>query len=467
MDADVVGRRSFGIEPGPGRLSSLGHAQNSGSDEASASTVVCVEEQLSLGSALASRHQPLADRMRPRGLDEVVGQPHLTQPGSPLRVALETGTPHSMVLWGPPGTGKTTIALCVAAAVVADVEQLNAVTDGLKELRAVIERAERRRDAGTQTLLFIDEIGRWNKAQQDALLPYVENGVIVLVGSTTANPGFELNNSLVSRLQVHIVRPLGDEDLTELASRALRDVKRGVGIPVDDRRPSYELAPEALSHLLLVSDGDARRLLGVIEAAAELAPGGGTIDLATIERAAGRRAVLYDKGADEHYAVISAFIKSIRGSDPDAALYWLARMEAGGEDPAFIARRLVISASEEVGTADANALPLAVSAMQAVKMIGEPECWLNLAHTTAHLARAPKSWAAYKGLARARALVRDRPHYPVPAQLRNPTTRLDRQQGFGRGYVHASQSGADDVEFLPSELLGETIYNPSGNGSDR
>jgi len=425
-----------------------------------------VDEQLTIGATLASRHVPLAERMRPRTLDEVVGQPKLTSPDSPLRVALATGVPHSMVLWGPPGTGKTTIALCIAAAVDADAEQLNAVTDGIKELRGVIARAEQRRALGRQTLLFIDEIGRWNKAQQDALLPYVENGVIVLVGSTTANPGFDLNNALVSRLQVHVVEPLSDEDLAVLARRALTDVEHGVGIPASDQRPPYELAGDALAHLLLVSDGDARRMLGIIERAAQLTPGG-VIDLATVERAAARRAVHYDKGGDEHYAVISAFIKSIRGSDADAALYWLARMEAGGEDPLFIARRLVIAASEEVGTAAPGALTVAVSGMQAVTMIGEPECWLTLAHVTAYLARSPKSWAAYQGLNTARKLVGDRPHYPVPVHLRNATTKLDRERGFGEGYVHASREGGAEVEFLPAQLRDARIYKPSGNGQDR
>jgi putative ATPase len=426
-----------------------------------------VDDQLTLGSTTSLRHRPLAERMRPRTLDEVVGQPQLTAPNSPLRVALESGAPHSMVLWGPPGTGKTTIALCVAAAVDAEVEQLNAVTDGIKELRAVITHAEQRRDTGGRTLLFIDEIARWNKAQQDALLPYVENGTVVLVGSTTENPGFELNRALVSRLQVHVVLPLADEDLAELARRALSDVQRGVGIPADDPRPPYALDAAAMEHLLLTSNGDARRLLGTIERAAQLTPGGGAIDLETIEKAVGQRAVSYDKGADEHYSIISAFIKSIRGSDADAALYWLARMEAGGEAPEFIARRLVISASEEVGVAASGALTVAVSGMQAVKMIGPPECWLHLAHVTAYLARAPKSWAAYQGLGAARRLVAERPHYPVPAHLRNATTSLDRQMGHGQGYVHASQPGGEDIEFLPPELKGAEIYRPSGHGQDR
>ncbi|CAA9473546.1 MAG: Replication-associated recombination protein RarA [uncultured Solirubrobacteraceae bacterium] len=426
-----------------------------------------MDAQLTIGATVADSHQPLAERMRPRTLDEVVGQPQLTGPDSPLRTALAAGAPHSMVLWGPPGTGKTTIALLVAAAVDADVEQLNAVTDGIKELRAVIGRAEDRRALGRQTLLFIDEIARWNKAQQDALLPYVENGTVVLVGSTTENPGFELNRALVSRLQLHVVRPLEDGDLAELVRRALSDAERGVGIPAGDERPPYSLAGDALEHLLLVSGGDARRLLGTIERAAQLTPAGGEIDVATIERAAGQRAVSYDKGADEHYGIISAFIKSIRGSDPDAALYWLARMEAGGEAPEFIARRLVIAASEEVGTAASGALTVAVSGMQAVKMIGPPECWLHLAHVTAYLARSPKSWAAYQGLGAARRLVAERPHYPVPAHLRNPTTALDRRLGHGEGYVHASQPGGEAVEFLPPELRGTSIYEPSGNGQDR
>ena len=359
------------------------------------------------------------------------------------------------------------MALCVANAVDATVEHLNAVTDGIKDLRAVIARAATHRRAGCQTLLFIDEIARWNKAQQDALLPYVENGEVVLVGSTTENPGFELTRALVSRLHVYVVLPLENADLAELAERALRDADRGVGIPAGDERPPYALSDSALKHLLLVSGGDARRLLGTIERMTQLTPGGGVIDLATSERAAGQRAVSYDKGGDEHYAVVSAFTKSIRGSDPSAALYWLARMQAGGEDPLFIARRLVIAASEDVGTAAAGALTVAVSGMQAVKMIGPPECWLQLAHVTAYLARAPKSWATSRGLRLAQKLVAEHPQYPVPAHLRNAPNDFAREQGHGRGYVHASMPGGNEIAFLPRELQRARIYVPSGNGHDR
>jgi putative ATPase len=422
-----------------------------------------MEQQLTLGGAAGGPSAPLAERMRPESLDAVVGQPQLTGPGSPLRVGLAAGAPGSMILWGPPGTGKTTIALCVAREVDFEFEQLNAVTDGIKELRAVIDRSASRRATGQRTLLFIDEIARWNKSQQDALLPYVEDGTVLLVGATTENPGFELNRALVSRVQVHIVLPLSDPDLSELADRALTDPDHGVGVPANP----FSLSAEAREHLLLVSNGDARRLLGIIEAAAVLQSGGGELALETLERAAGRRAVSYDKGADEHYAIISAFIKSIRGSDADGALYWLARMEAGGESPEFVARRLVISASEEIGVAASGALAVAVAGMQAVKMIGPPECWINLAHVTAYLARSPKSWAAYQGLAAARTLVAERPHYPVPAHLRNPTTALDRTLGLGEGYIHASQPGGDAVAFLPPELMGEPIYRPSENGQDK
>jgi putative ATPase len=423
-----------------------------------------MDEMLALAN---NRHVPLADRMRPRSLDEVIGQPQLTAEDAPLRRAVADQALGSIVLWGPPGTGKTTIALCLARDMEAHFEQLNAVTDGIKELREIIKRADSHRSAGEKTLLFIDEIARWNKAQQDALLPYVENGTVILVGATTEHPSYELNRALLSRLQVHKLVPLSEQALRLIADRALRDVKRGVGIAIDSGLEEYSLTDEAATQLLLVADGDARRLLGIIERAAQLLPDGGPISLDVIENASGSRAHAYDKGKDEHYATVSAFIKSIRGSDVDAAIYWLARMRAGGEDPVFVARRLVIAASEEVGVAASGALAVAVAGMQAVQMVGPPECWINLAHVTAYLARAPKSWASYQALGYAGQVIDKYPNYPVPMVLRNPSNTLDREAGMGKDYIHASKPGSETVEFLPPELKGLKIYKPSGNGQDK
>ncbi len=391
-------------------------------------------------------HAPLADRLRPRSLDEVVGQETLTRPGSPLRAALDAGQAHSLILWGPPGSGKTTIAHAVAGSSAAAYEQLNAVTDGIKELRAVIERARERAGSGRQTLLFIDEIARWNKAQQDALLPYVEDGTIVLLGATTEHPGREINPALMSRLKLYRVQPLDGGALREIVARGLAAAAAGgAELTVDD---------EALEHLLLHAGGDARILLNAVEAAAALLPGGGRIGLDVAQQATGSRRLAHDKAGEQHYNLISALIKSVRGSDADAALYWLARLEAGGEDPAFVARRLVISASEEIGVADPQALVVAMATFEAVKAIGPPECWIPLAATACHLARSPKSWAAYTGLRRAQEAVAQESAHPVPMHLRNATTAIDRRAGVGAGYVHASEPGAERMTFLPEPLLG-------------
>ncbi|GAC1439241.1 MAG: replication-associated recombination protein A [Solirubrobacteraceae bacterium] len=391
---------------------------------------------------------PLADRMRPRALDEVIGQPELTAPGSPLRAALDAGEPRSLILWGPPGVGKTTIARAIARQSDAAFEQLNAVTDGIKELRAVIERAQHRR-----TLLFIDEIARWNKSQQDALLPHVESGRVILIGATTEQPGREINNALMSRLKLFTLRALDEAALSEIADRALADSERGLG------GQGLTLATEAREHILLVADGDARAVLNGLEAAAVLLPRGGEITLEVAQQATGSRRLAHDKAGEQHYDLISALIKSIRGSSVDGSLYWLARLEAGGEDPAFVARRLVVSASEEVGLAAPGALAIAVAGYEAVKNIGPPECWINLAAVTAYLARAPKSWAAYEGWRAAQELVAERPAYRVPDQLRNATTAIDRAAGAGRGYVHASQAGGERVRFLPAELDGVRVFS--------
>ena len=395
---------------------------------------------------------PLADRMRPRTLEEVVGQERLTAPDAPLRAAIESGQPHSLILWGPPGVGKTTIARAIANTSDASFEQLNAVTDGIKDLRAVIERAEQRQRMGRRTLLFVDEVARWNKAQQDALLPYVESGVVVLVGATTEHPGREINRALMSRLKLYTLDELGEDALREIAERALTDPERGVPTELHDGAAPLELSDEAFEHLLLHAGGDARVLLNGVEAAAALLPDGGCITLELAQQASGSRRLAHDKAGEMHYDLASALIKSIRGSDPDATLYWMARLEAGGEDPAFVARRLVVSASEEVGLAAPGALAVAVAGFEAVKSIGPPECWINLAAVGCYLATCPKSWASYQGWARAKALVAEDPAYPVPPQLRNATTDIDRQAGAGEGYVHPAQGGTDVVEYLPEEI---------------
>jgi len=404
-------------------------------------------DQQSLLPDESDPNAPLADRMRPRTLDEVAGQPELTAPGSPLRAAIEAGQPRSLILWGPPGVGKTTIARAIAEQSSAAFEQLNAVTDGIKELRAVIERARHR-----PTLLFIDEIARWNKAQQDALLPHVESGRITLVGATTEHPGREINNALMSRLKLFTLRALDDAALDEIADRALADAERGLGA-----KP-HSLTADAREHIRLVAGGDARAVLNALEAAAVLLPEGGEITLELAQQGTGSRRLAHDKAGEQHYDLISALIKSVRGSSADASLYWLARLEAGGEDPAFVARRLVVSASEEIGVAAPGALAIAVAGYEAVKNLGPPECWINLAAVAAYLACCPKSWAAYDGWRAAQDLVRTRTAYPVPDQLRNATTQIDRSAGAGKGYVHASQPGGEDVEFLPNELRGTPIF---------
>jgi putative ATPase len=401
-------------------------------------------------------YAPLAARMRPRSLDEIVGQSHILGPGRALRRLIESGDLSSVVLWGPAGTGKTTVAHVIAGQTEAHFEPMSAVAAGVKEVRAAIEAARDRLGRnGRRTVLFLDEIHRFNKAQQDALLPAVENGWIVLVGATTENPSFEVNSPLMSRSLLFRLEPLAEAEIQEVLRRALADSERGLGsldVAADD---------DAVEHIAAGSGGDARAALNALEAAALMAAGGGTIDLATAEEALQRRAHPYDKSGDWHYDVISAFIKSMRGSDPDAAVYWMARMLDAGEDPRFIARRMVIFASEDVGNADPTALQVAVGAHHALEFVGLPEARLNLAQGCIYLALAPKSNASYRALLRAEEAVRAGGPQPVPAHLKDAHAAASRAIGAGEGYRYPHDRGGwTPQQYLPDRLAGERFFEP-------
>jgi putative ATPase len=390
-----------------------------------------------------AREQPLAVRLRPASLDEVVGQEHLLAPGSALRAAIEEGRPHSLVLYGPPGTGKTSLARLIARTAHATFEELSAVQAGRAEVRGVLERADhRRRTSQEPTVFFLDEIHRFNKAQQDALLPAVEEGLVVLVGATTENPYFEVNSALLSRCRVYELRGLGDADVLTLLRRALED-PRGISEP-----PAVD--EEALDFLAARSGGDARSALAALELACE-SPGEGRVTLAVAEDAMQRRAILYDRAGDHHYDTISAWIKATRGSDPDASLLYLAVMLEGGEDPRFIARRMVILASEDVGNADPRALSVAVAAAHAVEHVGLPECAHNLAQATVYLSLAAKSNAAYAALGAARSWVREHgaPELPAPMRSAAYAGAAALGRGLGYEYPHDLPDGVSDQRLMP------------------
>jgi putative ATPase len=405
---------------------------------------------------------PLADRLRPRTLEEFVGQEALVGSGTVLRGALEQDQLFSLILWGPPGSGKTTLARLIAQLTKSFFVQLSAVTSGVAELRQVMAAArERQKFQRQRTILFVDEIHRWSKSQQDALLPHVEDGTIVLIGATTENPSFEVIAPLLSRARVLVLERLTNDQLDAVLQRALHDTERGLG--------TYHLELEAAARELLiqVANGDARILLNAIEIAAKATPlqkGKRMVTLVTMEQALQHKALLYDKAGEEHYNVISAFIKSMRGSSIDGALYWLARMLEAGEDPLFIARRMVIFASEDVGLADAQALPLAVAVFQAVERVGLPEGRIPLGHCAAYLARAPKDNSAYVGLGRASAEVQRTLNEPVPLNLRNAPTDLMKDLDYGKGYKysHDYESGSAEAEqdYLPKSLQGKKFYTP-------
>jgi putative ATPase len=415
-----------------------------------------VEERL-------ARRAPLAARLRPTSLDEVVGQEHLLAAGKPLRVLIESDRLSSLILWGPPGTGKTTIAKLIAGATAKAFDSLSAVSAGVKDVREIAERARARLgERGQGTILFLDEVHRFSRAQQDVLLPFVEEGLMVFVGATTENPFFSLTGPLLSRSTLFRLEPLGDDDLQQLLDRALTDRQRGVGhepVTIDD---------DARKHLVDRSEGDARHLLTVLEVAHALTveDGRNAITLNDAEAALALRSLRY--GDDEHYDVISAFIKSIRGSDPDAGLYWLARMIEAGEDPRYIARRLVILASEDVGLADSNGLVVADAAARAVEFVGMPEAGLNLAHAVLHLALAPKSNSVKASLFRATDAVHTQRASPVPIHLRDSSYRGAQRLGHGRGYVypHDTPEGWVPQQHLPAELVEERFYRPGGHGAE-
>jgi putative ATPase len=415
-----------------------------------------------------AKEAPLAARMRPRTFHEFVGQEHIVGTGRVLRRAIEAGQLPSIILWGPPGSGKTTLAYIIANATASYFSPISAVSAGVGDLRRIIEEAKGRRKFYQQrTILFIDEIHRFNKAQQDAVLPFVEDGTITLIGATTENPSFEVVSPLLSRCQVLGLSPLSDAEIQVIILRALRDKLKGLGAL------NVELAPDALSHLITMSNNDARIALNSLEVAALATPpsaeGKRRISLSTIEDAVQRRALRYDKGGDQHYDVISALHKSMRGSDPDAALYWLARMIEAGEDPLYIARRLVRFASEDVGMADPEALVIAVAAQQAVHFIGIPEGNLALAQAVVYLATAPKSNSLYQAYSRVRDEVRRGPATSVPLHLRNPETSLMKEMGFGKGYRYAHDYPGHFIrqQYLPDELKGRQYYTPSDQGYER
>jgi putative ATPase len=408
---------------------------------------------------------PLADRMRPRSLEEFVGQGQLLSPGRPLRQAIDSGALHSLILWGPPGTGKTTLARILATVTGTDFVAFSAVTSGIREIREFIASAERARaDRGRRTTLFIDEIHRFNRAQQDAFLPHVEAGTIILVGATTENPSFEVNSALLSRSKVYVLQPLSVSDVVTILRRALVDPERGLGAYAVDADEA------ALVGLAVHANGDARVALNLIEqVVTTLKPGPDgprRLDVAALTDLIERRALVYDKSGEEHYNVISALHKSIRNSDADAALYWLARMLEAGEDPLYVARRLVRFASEDIGNADPRALQIAIAAKDAAHFLGMPECNTALAQAATYMAAAPKSNAVYRGYEAAARDASQDVASPVPLHIRNAPTALMKELGYGHGYryAHDEAEGVAEMSCLPEHLEGRQYYQPTERG---
>jgi putative ATPase len=439
-------------------------------------------------ASVAERTSPLADRMRPRTLEEYVGQEHLLGPGKPLRAQIERDDTGSILFWGPPGTGKTTLAKIIASMTRAEFIEFSAVLAGIKEIKQVMADAERARQYGTRTIVFIDEIHRFNKAQQDAFLPHVEKGNIRLIGATTENPSFEINSALLSRCRVYVLKPLAEEQIVELLRRALGDEIRGLGTM------HVTASDDALKKIASYTSGDARSAYNVLEVAAALAKspllakdarnGAPVADEASADAGNGetaeitddvvrdalqKRILLYDKSGEEHYNLISALHKSVRNSDPDAALYWLARMLEAGEDPLYVARRVVRMAVEDIGLADPNALALCMAARDAVDFIGMPEGNLALAQAVVYLSVAPKSNALYTAYGDVQQDVEQTAADPVPLHLRNAPTGLMKGLGYGQGYqyAHDVEGKVADMQCLPDNLRGRVYYRPTGEGIEK
>jgi putative ATPase len=402
--------------------------------------------------------------MRPRSLDEFVGQEHLLGPGKPLREAIERGVPGSMIFWGPPGSGKTTLAHLIATTSARVFVPFSAVAEGVPRIREIVGEASARLESGgSQTILFVDEIHRLNKAQQDSLLPPSEDGTVTLIGATTENPSFEINGALLSRTRVFVLQPLSSDQVEQVVRRALEDEERGLG------RLSLQVEPDALRAIAVEADGDARRALTVIEAAAAHVGPGGVITPDVAREAMQKRFARYDKAGEEHFNLLSAYHKALRGSDPQGALYWMARMIDGGEDPMTLFRRAIAMSAEDIGLADPNALVVAVAARDAFHMLGPPEGYLPLAEMTIYLATAPKSNSVVKALGQSLAAAQGTPAAPVPMHIRNAPTPLMKGLGYGRGYQYAHDSPDHYLpqEYLPDELRGTAFYAPGGFGYEK
>ena len=408
---------------------------------------------------------PLASRLRPDSLDGFVGQEHLIGRGKILRQLIEKDQISSMIFWGPPGVGKTTLASIIAATTKSEFINFSAVTSGIKEIKEVMNRAEMSRRVGMRTVLFVDEIHRFNKAQQDAFLPYVERGSIILIGATTENPSFEINAALLSRCRVFVLKALEEDDLVTLLENALKN-------PAGFGGQNVVISPEHLRAIAAFANGDARTALNTLETAVlngEVSAKGITVTEDGLEQCVSRRSLLYDKTGEEHYNLISALHKSMRNSDPDAAIYWTMRMLDGGEDPLYIARRLIRFASEDVGMADSRALQVAVAAYQACHFLGMPECDVHLTHAVVYLSMAPKSNALYTACEAAKKDVRTRRAEPVPMQIRNAVTGLMKEQGYGKGYeyAHDTEEKLTHMQCMPESLKDRTYYHPTEEGEER